>query len=150
MAIAIGEAMSPHLRRHLPILVAADDDWEALGRMLEFMADYEVISVKNWPKLKDAVERFEPDLVLLADTLRSPRMTAENMVARLFTEFRSRIVILSDSISHDQTAWWRERGAVDCLLHPTKVRGRMLTLLGKVRDLVILRKAETGRELEGA
>lgn len=128
--------MSPLPRRTAPILVAADDDWEALGRMVELMADYEVISARTWPKLRSAVERFQPDLVLMADTLRYPRMTAQKMVARLFSELRARIVVLSEFVSPDHVARWRERGAVDCLLHPTKVRGRMVALLERMFDLI--------------
>jgi hypothetical protein len=117
-------------------LVAADDDWEALGRMVDLMGDYEVVSIHSWPKLEDAVAKFEPELVLMADTLHYPRVSAKRMVECLFRDYDSRIIVLSEFVSPEIAAKWRERGAVDCVLHPTKVRGRMMALLKGVFNFV--------------
>jgi DNA-binding response OmpR family regulator len=133
--------MPPRRRKGAPILVAADDDWEALGRMVLMLQDCDTIPVSTWPKLKDAVERFQPDLVLLADTIRYPRSSAERIVERLYSEQKASVLLLSEFVTPEATATWRERGAADCMLHPTKHLMRMSRLKERIYELTVLAPA---------
>jgi len=73
-------------KREAPILVVGDDDWSALGRMLEMMEDMDVVAARTWPKLRDYVRRFEPDLVLMADTPAIRATGAQMLLERLYRE----------------------------------------------------------------
>ncbi len=150
-SIGLGIALDPEVEnveegseRGSPILVAADDDWEALGAMVERMPQFSVIPTRTWPQLLGAVKNFKPDLVLMADTLRSSNCNSQDLLELLYRDFKVRVLMLSEFTSPKETAKWQEHGAVGCSLHPTKVPGRMNALIEKTLELTGLgRAAET-------
>lgn len=126
----------------MPILVIADDDRKALCDLVEMLPDYHVVTAHNWSKVREYTETFEPDVVLMADTLQDPEDSFPTMVERLFRVFHARVIVLSDFLSPDAPAKWRERGAVDCVLHPTRSLMRLAHLKRRIQKHVVMSGAE--------
>jgi AmiR/NasT family two-component response regulator len=130
--------------RSTPFVVLADQDGEASGRLMEGLPDFEVLTVRGWPRLRDAVEHLAPDLVLLADTLSDPRMKVEKMVEELYRDHRMRVIVLMEFPAPDGEARWRERGAAGCILHPTKAAARLGALKRLVCEHIYLTPSTDG------
>lgn len=128
------------LSHRYPVYIVADEDHDACDRMIGMCpADYFYIPVRTGHDAlryyKDFQEGTGVAGVLLADSVRCAGAGAEKALARLVEE-RARVVVLSELPNDATVARWKERGAVNCIAHPTRTSRRMSALRNALQTLM--------------
>ena len=119
-----------------PTVLLVDQDGDSLDRILVAIEPiFDAYSLRSPGSLLRYVQRLEPDLVVLSDRLSFRRKETPAFLAALRAEFRGPILILTDHVSEKDRALWKERGATDCVLHPTRVADRLVSLTRKILDV---------------
>ena len=124
----------------LPTVLFVDEDNDSLSRiLLDLEPIFPTLSLRFPGALLDYVERLRPEVVAVSDQIRYRKKDARAYVAALRERFKdkAKIIVLAESCSEPERAAWRERGADDLALHPTRVRPRMDILSQKILDLAL-------------
>ena len=132
-----------------PIVLIADPDFEALNRLGENLNDrFYILHAQDGFQILRFFERFSPDVVVVDETIKYGKRGLEELLPELAGRRRARVIILLENGSEQKPRrWWIERGAVDCLPHPTKNFVRLSRLDRRILE-VASQKAERAGEGE--
>lgn len=119
-----------------PSVLFVDQDAEALEQILVTIEPILYsFSLRSPASLPEYVKKCEPDVVVLSDRVRFRKKEAPAFLAALRETYRGPILVLTECASEQERAKWKERGATECVLHPTRVRHRLDQLTRKILDL---------------
>ena len=130
------------MQNKAPIVLFADEDAQALDQiLLRIEPTFTTVSLRTVAPLMGYVRRLHPDVVVLSDRLRYRRQDSRRILSRLCEEYRGAIILLTDCLAESERLHWMERGAHDCLLHPTRTTERILRLADRIFELAHRRNA---------
>jgi len=125
------------MTREFPVVFFVDQDAPALNYLL---AQIEPIflshSLRNVGQIRRYVDQMEPDILVLSDRLEYRKKDIRAILADLRAEYTLPILMLVDSVTEQDRARWREWGATDCILHPTRLTDRIDAVTRKILDVV--------------
>ena len=118
------------------IFVIVDDDAEATNRMIRLLtAEWYYIPVSQ-PRLAFRyAKQFATAGIFLADQLTISGGNSMQLLCQLVEEVRKPVVILAEPWSPNEIQRWKDRGAYDCIPHPTRTGIRIKSLKEKMREL---------------
>lgn len=129
-----------------PIFILADDDQEAVNRILESIhQEWTYIPVANPRNVVRYSKELSVTAVFLAAHMAFPRGGAAALLQNLLDEVGKPVVIMAEEWSPETAERWRRMGAADCIPHPTRQDARMEGLRAKLQDLALAREAERRR-----
>lgn len=134
------------MRDQLPTVLFVDEDETALHRiLLKIEPLYSVFSLRSTSQLFRYLQRIEPEVVILSDKLEVRKSDLRSFLPTLRERFNGIILVLTDDASDGGRALWKERGADDCFLHPTRERSRIDLLSRRILDFAAeVRQRENG------
>jgi DNA-binding NtrC family response regulator len=119
-----------------PIFIFADDDQEALLKILDTLHDeWSYVPVHKPAVVLKYAKEFSTTAVFLADQVRFKPGGASGLLRRLINEVGKPVVILSEAWSQEEAARWKHLGAHECIPHPTRTDIRMEILRRKLQEL---------------
>lgn len=119
-----------------PIFLVADDDREALDRLLALLnGQWFYIPVREARHVVGYAKQFATTAVLLSDGIRYPDGGSARLLQHLLDQVGKPVVIMSELWDPEVQAKWKRMGAADCIPHPTRLEGRMDVLFAKIQDL---------------
>lgn len=126
-----------------PIFVLADDDREALDRLLRYIdGQYFYVPVWETREMVRYAKQFATTAIFLADGVRYPDGGSARLLHKLLDEVGKPVIILAESWNAEVREKWRKMGAADCIPHPTRLGGRIETLLAKIQRLALEAQAK--------
>jgi hypothetical protein len=124
------------MRDPLPTVLFVDEDETALHRILVKIEPlYSVFSLRSTSQLFRYIQRIEPEVLVLSDKLEFRKRELRFFIPLLRQRFHGKIVVLTDNATDGARAFWKEVGADDCCLHPTRERSRIDSLSRRIIDL---------------
>jgi len=122
--------------QEFPTVLFVDQDEPALdGILTRIEPIFYSMSLRSPEALPDYVKKWEPDVIVLSDRIDYRKKETSAFLAELRETYRGPILILTECASEQERARWRERGATDCLLHPTRVVDRLDDLARKILEV---------------
>lgn len=119
-----------------PSVLFVDQERDDLDRILvEIEPIFYSLSLRSPAALCEYATKWHPNVIVLSDRIAFRKKKAPAFLAALREVYQGPILILTECLSEKETALWRERGATDCVLHPTRVRDRLEALTQRILDL---------------
>ncbi len=123
--------------RIAPIFILADDDREAVGRLVQWLPrDWYYIPVSEPEMVVKYAQEFATTAIFLADRMDGPPNDVRRLLQSLLDEVGKPVVILSEIWSSQVVEQWKRMGAQDCLPHPTRTQARVGLMREKMNELV--------------
>lgn len=120
----------------LPTVLFVDEDESALHRiLLQIEPIYSVFSLRSPAQIFRYIERVRPEVIVLSDRLEYRKQDVRALLTQLRERFDGKIVILSERATEQDRILWKERGADECLLHPTREHSRLDDLSRRINEL---------------
>ena len=131
---------SPVQREHVaPIFILADDDRDAVGRMIQWLPrDWYYIPVTEPEMVVKYAREFATTAVFLADRMDSAPQAVPRLLQSLLDEVGKPVVILSELWKPEVADSWKRMGAADCLPHPTRYEERFKLLRSRMQELATM------------
>lgn len=124
------------MRDPLPTVLFVDEDESALHRiLLQIEPIYSVFSLRSPSQIFRYIDRVHPEVIVVSDRLEYRKRSLRELLPKLRERFRGKIIILTEQTSERDRALWKERGADECLLHPTREQSRLDELSRRINDL---------------
>ena len=142
-------AEDPASRSHgehvAPIFIIADDDREAVGRLVQWLPrDWYYIPVSEPEMVVKYAREFATTAIFLADRMDGASKDALRLLQSLLDEVGKPVIILSEIWKPEVVDRWKRMGATDCLPHPTRCEERFKLLRSKMQELAIAPTGERG------
>ncbi len=126
-----------HPDRIAPIFILADDDREAVGRLVQWLPrDWYYIPVTEPERVVKYAQEFATTAIFLADRMDGAPKDVPRLLQALLDEVGKPVVILSEIWHPDVVEHWKRMGAQDCLPHPTRTEARVGLMREKMSELV--------------
>ena len=120
----------------MPSVLFVDQDPEALSWILQKVEPFfTAYSLHSTGPLIRYLETIKPDVIVLSDRLEYRKRDVSALLTTLRESFQGRIILLTECAGQTKQALWKERGADDCVLHPTRVRDRLDHLSKRIVEL---------------
>jgi hypothetical protein len=133
------ESIEPAVRRErvAPIFILADDDREAVGRLVPWLPrDWYYIPVADPEMVVKYALEFTTTAIFLSDRMDSPTNNVPRLLQSLLDDVGKPVVILSEICHPEVVEHWKRMGAQDCLPHPTRTEARVGLMREKMNELV--------------
>ncbi len=135
--------------RIAPIFILADDDREAVGRLVQWLPrDWYYIPVTEPERVVKYAQEFATTAIFLADRMNGRTQDVRRLLQSLLDEVGKPVVILSELWGPEVVDRWKRMGATDCLPHPTRSEERFKLLRGKMQELTLDTLPQTGCVLD--
>ena len=119
-----------------PSVLFVEQDREDLDRiLLEIEPILYSISLRSPGAICEYAIKWRPDVIVLSDRVTFRKKRAPAFLAALREVYSGPILILTDCLSENEVALWKERGATDCILHPTRFRDRLDHMTQRILDV---------------
>jgi hypothetical protein len=135
----MSESIEPpvHRDRVAPIFILADDDREAVGRLVQWLPrDWYYIPVAEPEMVVKYAREFATTAIFLADRMDGAPQDVRRLLQLLLDEVGKPVVILSENCPPDVVEQWKRMGAQDCLPHPTRSEARVGLMREKMSELI--------------
>lgn len=124
--------------RLAPIFVIADDDKEAIDRLVtKLNVDWYYIAAWQKHQVVRYARKLATTAVFLADSFEYPNGGASRLLQDLIDKAGVPVVIMSEVWTEEVAAKWRRIGAAGCIPHPTRCEARIEGLRGKMEEFAI-------------
>jgi chemotaxis response regulator CheB len=119
-----------------PVVLIGDDDWEALNKLTGLLGEqFYILMARNAGELTRFAQKFQPDVILVGESLPFGHNGAEKLLPHLIRRFTAEIIVLSENGTDDSRNRWKALGARDCLPHPTRYVRRARTLERRILEI---------------
>lgn len=135
--------------RLAPIFIIADDDKEAIDRLvLKLNIDWYYIAVWQRHLVVRYARKLATTAVFLADSFGYPNGGAPRLMQDLIDKAEVPVVIMTETWTDEVAAQWRRMGAATCIPHPTRCEARIEGLRSTMEKFALDRAghAAPGRE----
>jgi DNA-binding NtrC family response regulator len=124
--------------RLAPIFVIADDDKEAIDRLImKLNIDWYYIAVWQKHLVVRYARKLATTAIFLADSFDYPNGGAPRLLQELIDKVGMPVVIMTEVWTPEVVAKWKRMGAADCIPHPTQCEARIEGLRGKMEEFVL-------------
>jgi hypothetical protein len=135
--VAKGNGVTAPRATLAPIFIIADDDREAVGRLVGWLPrGWYYVPVSDPSLVVKYAGEFAITAVFLSDKLDPSPAGVSRLLQSLLDEVGKPVVILAECWTPDVARRWIRQGAKDCVPHPTRSESRVALLRGKMTELI--------------
>lgn len=125
-----------------PIFVIADDDREALERLISMLnTQWYYIPVWDGRSVVRYARQLATTAIFLADSMAYPEGGAARLLQELIDRVGKPVIILAESWTPKIAEKWKGCGASDCIPHPTRTEKRLEGLRASMQEVVLSNKS---------
>ena len=133
-----------------PTVLFVDDDPDALNSILvDIEPRITSYSLRTAGSMSEYIKKIRPEIVVVSDRLTHEEKGAFELVSELRTQYRGRIVVLTECIDLEERERWQETGVDACVLHPTRLKDRLRDLSQTILNLTAGERNDHEKEGDG-